>query len=514
MGLITKEVEICLSSNSQKYYEDLGYCIPKETNKSGRETVKNGTYIKVKTCDLPKNSHCKVDVLCDCCGDKFTVRYAQYLNNTNKHDGKYMCSSKKVIVGNRRVNTTDITYEDLIILYKQYIDVYGEAPVFSKCDIKHNMPQGRIINRVIAEEGITYNDFLLQFGKVSHVRTESKNYDFYVQRFKEVSDKLGHAIIQQELFNNSYGLPNPNWFVKYCPDEKVKTYDDFVQWCGYESNKLKKDDEMIGQKLIELENKLGRHITKNDITLENVGFSEIVVARVYGSLNKAKKKLGLLPTPPVQPLPFEYYKKRLDETLENIKSHTNRDIISWCDIESELNNPYSIEHKTLTKSFKREGIDIFAYIKSKGFMMNPNNFSFHYTFDDGERVVSSMEYEFSEYLRSLGYEYGKDYFRDVLYKTFSNEKTKMNCDYKIMVNGVPLYVEIAGIIYNCKENGWRNHTFPSKQEKDYQQKMLKKEQRLVESGQHFLFLFKSEMFNNHYRSILNNKINEIRREVA
>ena len=40
----------------------------------------------------------------------------------------------------------------------------------------------------------------------------------------------------------------------------------------------------------------------------------------------------------------------------------------------------------------------FAYIKSKGFMMNPSSFSFHYTFDDGERVVSSMEYDFSQFV--------------------------------------------------------------------------------------------------------------------
>lgn len=514
MGLITKEVEVCIVNNNYKHYEDLGYYIPKEVNKNGKEIIKSGTYIKVNTDDLPKDSHYKVDVLCDCCGDKFTVRYSQYWKNTNRNNGKYICSSTKLTVGNKRINTTDVTYEDLVILYKQYIDTYGEVPIYSKCDAKHNMPQGRIINRVIAEKGITYNDFLLQFGKVCHVRTGNRDYDIYVKKFKEVSDKLGHAIVQKELFNNSYGLPNPNWFVKYCPDENVKTYDDFVQWCGYESNKLKVDDELVGQKLIELEKKLGRHITKNDITLENVGFTEIVVTRVFGSLNKAKKKLGLLPTPPTQPLPFEYYREQLDKILDNIKTHTNRDIISWYDIESELNNPYSIEHKTLTKSFKREDVDIFAYIKSKGFMMNPSNFSFHYTFDDGERVVSSMEYEFSEYLRSLGYKYGKDYFRDVLYKTFSDEKSKMNCDYKVMIDGVPLYIEIAGIIYNSKEIDWRNHTFPSNQERDYQQKMLKKEQRLLESGQHFLFLFKSEMFNNHYRNILKNKINEVRQEAA
>lgn len=425
-----------------------------------------------------------------------------------------MAQAKYLDVDNRKVLTTEVTYDDLVILYKQYIEKYGEVPIFSKCDMKHNMPQGRIINRIIADKGITYNDFLLQFGKVSHVRTESKDYDLYVKRFKEVSDRIGHALAQKELFNNKYGLPNPTWFIKYCPDKNVKTYDDFIIWCGYESNKLKKDDELVGQKLIELEKKLGRHITKYDITLENIGFTNIVVNRVYGGLNNAKKELGLMKTPQNHPLPFSYYKEKLDNILENIKNYTSRDCISWNDIESELHNPESIEHKTFTKAFKREGIDIFAYIKSKGFMMNPSNFSFHYTFDDGERVVSSMEYEFSCYLRSLGYEYNKDYFRDVMYKTFSDEKSKMNCDYKIIVGGTPLYIEIAGIIYNCMDDDWREHHFSSKQEQNYQKKMIKKEQRLIESGQHFLFLFKTEMFNDNYKAIFKNKINRIRQEAA
>lgn len=514
MGLITKEIDVCIVNNNYKYYEDLGYYIPKEINKNGKEIIKNGTYIKVKVCDLPKNSHYNVDVECDRCGDKLTVRYEKYIDNISKHNGKYICSSKKLLVGDKYVNTTDVTYDDLVILYNQYIEKYGEVPIFSKCDMKHNMPQGRIINRVIAEKGITYNDFLLQFGKVSHVRTESKDYDLYVKRFKKISDRVGHALVQKELFNNEYGLPNPTWFVKYCPDKNVKTYDDFVLWCGYESNKLKKDDDIIGEKLIELEKKLGRHITRYDITLENVGFTNIVVNRVYGGLNNAKKELGLMKTPQNQPLPFSYYKEKLDNILENIKNYTNRDCISWNDIESKLHNPESIEHKTFTKAFKREGIDIFAYIKSKGFMMNPGNFSFHHTFDDGERVVSSMEYEFSCYLRSLGYEYNKDYFRDVMYKTFSDEKSKMNCDYKIIVDDVPLYVEIAGIIYNSIDDDWREHHFSSKQEQNYQKKMIKKEQRLIESGQHFLFLFKTEMFNDDYKTILKNKINRIRQEAA
>jgi hypothetical protein len=83
-----------------------------------------------------------------------------------------------------------------------------------------------------------------------------------------------------------------------------------------------------------------------------------------------------------------------------------------------------------------------------------------------------------------------------------------------MIDGVPLYVEIAGLIYNRIDANWRNITFSSKQENEYRDKMIKKEKRMIESGQQFLFLFKSEMFNNQYKNILQNKINEIRREAA
>lgn len=413
-------------------------------------------------------------------------------------------------VGNRKVLTTTVTYDDLIVLYKQYIEKYGEVPTFSSCDSKHNMPQGRIIKRIVENQGITYNDFLLQFGKVSHVRTESKDYDIYVKRFREVSDQKGRALLSGELFKNEYGLPNPTWFVKYCPDKNVKTYDDFVKWCGYKSNKQEKSRDYVVDTLIDLEKELGRPITEKDISLEKTGFSMIVVNRMFGSLSKAKEEIGLMPTPPSSShLPFEFYKEKLDKILDDIRLDTDRKYISWADIESKKYNPSGTEHKTFTNAFKREGIDIFSYIKSKGFLMNPSNFSYHYTFDDGERIVSSMEYDFSSYLRSLGFVYNKDYYRDVLYKTFSNEKSKMNCDYKIMIGDIPLYVEIAGIIYNCQDETWKEHTFASKQENEYKIKMIKKEQRLIESNQRFLFLFKSEMFNDKYKILLQDEINKI-----
>lgn len=417
-------------------------------------------------------------------------------------------------VADRKVLATQITYEDLVILYNQYIEKYGKVPVLSLCNAKHNMPQDGIIRRVIANRDITYNDFLLQFGKISHVRTENKDYNVYVRRFKEVCNKNGHVLTRNELINNSYGLPSSSWFVKYCPDKNIKTYDDFVKWCGYKSNKLEKDRDVVVNTLINLEKELGRPIVANDISMKKTGFSIYVLNRMFGGLSQAKKEIGLIKTQLNQPKSFEYYKIKLDKILESIKSQTDRKIIFWTDIESEVNNPYHIDHKTLTKSFKREGVDIFAYIESKGFTMNSTICSYKYTFNNGERVVSSMEYDFSCYLNSLGFEYNKDYYRDVLYRTFSEEKTKMNCDYKIMIDGTPLYIEIAGIIHNCKDDSWRKHQYSSKKENEYRDKMLRKEQRLMESKQYFLFLFKSEMYNGEYKAILQNKINEIRREAA
>lgn len=52
-------------------------------------------------------------------------------------------------VDGKKVLTTEITYEDLVMLYKQYIEKFNEVPVFSKCNLKNNMPQGRIINKIL-----------------------------------------------------------------------------------------------------------------------------------------------------------------------------------------------------------------------------------------------------------------------------------------------------------------------------------------------------------------------------
>ena len=89
MGLITKTVKVKLANN-YKYYEDLGYEIPKHKNKKGEYRLNLGEFIEVKVEDLPKNSHYIVDCKCDGCGKNLVWAYSDY-NAQVKEEGKTYC---------------------------------------------------------------------------------------------------------------------------------------------------------------------------------------------------------------------------------------------------------------------------------------------------------------------------------------------------------------------------------------------------------------------------------------
>ena len=90
MGLITKEVEVCVCGNKQKYYESLGYNIPREKNNNGRMRVPRGSKIKVKVEHLSEKSGIHVDVECDCCHSMLNIPY--YLYQLGSHNGEYYCN--------------------------------------------------------------------------------------------------------------------------------------------------------------------------------------------------------------------------------------------------------------------------------------------------------------------------------------------------------------------------------------------------------------------------------------
>lgn len=386
---------------------------------------------------------------------------------------------------------TKLNYDDLVWLFNDYINKYNRVPTQDICCIKNNLPHGKAIKKILNDNNVTYNDFLNQFGKYSHVRTESKDYEMFLNRYKQISKSIGHGLCIEELKNNLYGLPSASWFVKYCPDDNVKCFDDFVQWAGFESNKLKIDKEKVIRKIKEYEKKLGRPITRNDIKKSTLGFSMIVINRIWGGLGQCKKELGLLPTPLSHPKPFEYYKNIIDQFVSTLNDKL---FVTWKEIEDYT----TIDHKTFIKSFNDSGLDIYKYFSELNICLNPNSYGHSTILPSGEKVLSSYEYIFSKYLNNQGYIYGKDYIRDVSYKTFLSlpNNSRINCDYVVKNN---YYIEIAGIISN-KNNDWDTREYKYKTHIKYQQKMLNKKYLLENNNKNYLFLFPEDFNDDQYKN--------------
>ena len=397
----------------------------------------------------------------------------------------------------------ELDLNDITILFQQFVDKNGHYPFAKECIIENNVPHSKILKRIVDENNIVLTEWQTKFGKVGHVRCYKEHYDFYVKRFKEESNKLGRALKSEELTNNTMSLPSASWLAENCPDNNVKTYDDFVKWCGYESNKLIKDDEQVANVLIELENKLNRPLIKEDITIENLGFTIIVINRIWGSWNNCKKALSLRDIEHKPLNTFEYYKNKLDILLDMIYQSHKRKIISWRDIEDCQYGEHRLDHKTILKAFQREKMDFYKYVLSKGFVFKPNSWGMTEYSADGEKLKSIYEIDFSNYLNMLGFKYKNGYERDVMYKQFCNidYDTKMNCDYVIHKDNEDYYIEIAGILYSEKDLDKVNK---GKRKEIYRQKMNKKIDALSKSNVKSLILYSYDMKTGKYKEIVNN----------
>ena len=87
--LITKEVEVTLGGHNIKYFENLGYEIPRIRNINYQMVVPRGTTIVVKVEHLLPTSRVKVLVKCDECGKEYELPYCDYLKSL--HNGKKYC---------------------------------------------------------------------------------------------------------------------------------------------------------------------------------------------------------------------------------------------------------------------------------------------------------------------------------------------------------------------------------------------------------------------------------------
>jgi hypothetical protein len=92
--ILSKTIDVLLSSQNIKHYESFGYVIPKHYDEQHyRWQVKRGTYINVEICHLPIKSH--TSILCQCdfigCSTTNIIPYKNLQRSFELNNGKYFC---------------------------------------------------------------------------------------------------------------------------------------------------------------------------------------------------------------------------------------------------------------------------------------------------------------------------------------------------------------------------------------------------------------------------------------
>ncbi len=405
-------------------------------------------------------------------------------------------------VGDKMIDSTEITYEDLIILYRQFIDSHGHVPITKECTGENNMPQQRIINRVLKANHVTYKGFLGMFGKKSRARASVSDYMVFVEEFKAYSDKLGRPLTSIELTSDEYNLPNCTWFISYCPDKSVKTYADFVRWCGYEPCKKVWTKEEVADVLLRFEATHGRNVVREDITTPNIGFSMIVINRLFGSLEEMRLECGLRPLKMRIGKQAQYYIDHLTDVVLAYKAATGKPYISWADIESGRYSDVVHNHKTYSKHFSNAGLNLFAHVKSLGCMMNEGGFSNTCVLDSGELIRSTLEYEFTEYLNQRGFVYGVDYRRDIRYRDFVEVDSKIDCDYVISIGDKQVFIEVAGVLDSVDRKNWASSKLRDEKHENYRRTLLTKRRLLESIGAEYHFVFREDIVTGKHKGLI------------
>ena len=310
----------------------------------------------------------------------------------------------------------------------------------------------------------------------------STSYNKYVNIFIEQSLINGKTITEKEL--KKYKLPCVKAFLKYCPDSNVKSWNDFVVWCGLKPTNLV-TKEQASALLRDYDKKINRPIMITDLNMKQAGVSTYIVKKYWGNLRNCQHDLGLKISPSNHQKSFEYYKTKLDSIINDLKRR-DKLRITWRDI--IYNKIGGFNYDSLKNAFDKENINLVNYIQDNGltFWKSGQGKENYYVFPDGESTSSSYEYELTSFLKDNGFVYGRDYKRHVLYKDIidTDLNNKINCDYVFYDT---FAIEIAGLLTN-KTGNWRNYKYASEREENYKEKMILKERLLSENKIPFLFL--------------------------
>lgn len=334
-----------------------------------------------------------------------------------------------------------------------------------------------------------------------------EDYDYYVREYIKKSEEFGNPIPHSKLRKEPFNLPDARWYIKNCPNESVKTWADFVDWCGFVVKGKNPTKEKVIKLIYKLQNETNRPLMYDDFRGRGCYHPSIEMIKQYwGTINKMKEELGL------EIIQESMINKQLskidfDKEINDIVNFLKLDGRNFITTREINGNKNWSSYWTLERMCKKYySIGLVQYLSSFGIYFGKQGNGLNFDFEDGEHVTSQFEYMFSRYLKEHGFKYQIDYFRDVKYSNFiDGYNGNMNCDYVIHIDGKIIYIEIAGIIADYKTWYYENKVISySKSKEQYRIKLLEKETMLKNANLHYYILFPCDLTNNNFQNILFN----------
>ncbi|MBD5589225.1 hypothetical protein [Clostridium botulinum] len=402
--------------------------------------------------------------------------------------------SEQYIISGKKIFKNDITIQDLKILWeeceKKYNVILG-AEICNKKSKEWNIPTWHSIKGILNKYNMSLNDFYNYINIGNYYHNDITKYDFYLNKFVEISNKLGRYLKSSELTKNNWGLPNSKWFLEHCTNKNVTDYNEFIEWLGFKPLRISKEKAI--EIIFDMQYKLNRPLIQTDF--DNPKDNEVgksTIDTYWGNLNNMKKDLNL---PIVKEnmlakrTTFDQSKQDIIKLCNYIYKTENRKIILTSDTDKldEL-----LDFNTYRKYFKRNNTNIRDFIEDIGFQLQKQSSGLVYNFQDGEITLSQYEFYFSNFLKNkLFLKYNKDYFRDVRYKEFATGYNGlMDCDYVINFKNRKIYIEIAGMLRNLHKYYYNNIIIKnSKHIEKYRQNLMIKEKLLKENNLEYYILF-------------------------
>lgn len=343
---------------------------------------------------------------------------------------------------------------------------------------------------------------------------DNKKYDDYVKLFIQKTEELNRVISYDRL--KHFNLPDARWFIKNCPDASVKSYSDFVRWCGFVSHKSPPTKEEAIDLIYKMQLNLGRPLKYDDFRgygchRVSIGF----INKTWGSLNKMKKDLGLEITQENM-IDRQLTKNSFDEMIDKICRYVkseNRNFITCYEIDNNKNFRNSNTLRKMAKKYY--GVDLRELFLQQNIYLGKQGYGINFDFKDGEHVSSQFEYIFSRYLKKYGLVYNVDYFRDVKYSNFaSGVKSNINCDYVITYNNKTVFIEIAGILNEYKSWYYNQQPINNRKSREkYRKKLWEKEQLLKSNNLLYFILFPCDLTNDNIKRIIEDGSLELKKEI-